>query len=304
MKRTAIAAIMLLLCAAIAAQTRGTGRLAGKIVDRDGTPVEGVQVKATKAGETALAFEVRTNKKGEWALGGMAGGQWNLDFVREGFDGKSLSIGVSEVNRIPPIEFSMVRARPMTDPNAEIKDALLEAAVLMQNRDFAGARRSYEALLAKYPEAHQLHPLIARTYASEKQPEKAVTHLRLALEKDPHNVEVKLLLGGVLIETGNGSEGRAMLASVDIEKVKDPLPLINAGINLLNDGKPAEAVALFDKLITHFPQEADIHYYRGLANLQRAQNAEAIADLQKFLAIATKDSPQRAHATKILQQLK
>lgn len=296
--------LVLLLCAVVTAQTRGTGRLAGRIVDPDGKPIEGVQVKATKAGDAAAAFEARTNKKGEWAIGGMAGGQWNLDFTRDGFETKSISIGVSEVSRIPPIEFSMVRVKPVVDPNAEIKEDLLKAAGMMQKNDFAGARQIYQALLAKYPEAHQLHPLIARTYAGEKQPEKAVSHLRLALEKDPESVEVKLLLGSVLVETGKGDEGRAMLAAVDVERVKDPLAFINAGIDLLNGGKPADAKTFFDKVVTRFPQEADGYYYRGLANLQLAQNAEAKADLQKFVAIAPKDSPQLSHATKILEQLK
>lgn len=288
-----------------AAQTRGTGRLAGKITDPSGAPLADVRVTASKDGEPGgVVFEDKTNRKGEWAIGGMAGGRWNLDFTKEGFEPKNISIGVSELGRIPPIEFSMVPVKVVVDPNVEIKDELIRAAGMMQAKQFAEARGVYEALLAKYPEAYQLHPLIARTYAGENQPDKAIEHLRIAIAKDPASVEVQLLLGNLLVERGQEEEGRKILASVDMTRVKDPVAIINSGISLLNQGQPDEARAFFDKVIGQFPGQADSYFYRGLAYLQMGKTAEAKADLQKFVSLAPADSPELVQAKKILEQLK
>ncbi|MEX2272119.1 MAG: tetratricopeptide repeat protein [Vicinamibacterales bacterium] len=288
----------------LVAQTRGTGRLAGKITDPSGQPIADVRVTAILAGESAIAFESKTNKEGEWAIGGMAGGRWNLDFTKDGFENKSIAIGVSEVGRIPPIEFAMVPVRPVVDPNAEIKDELIRAAGLMQAKQFVEARQLYERLLAKYPEAHQIHPLIARTYAGENQPGKAIEHLRIAMAKDPANVDVQLLLGNLLIEQGAADEGRKILASVDMARVKEPVAIINSGISLLNQGKPDDAKQFFDKIIAQFPQQPDSYYYRGLAHLQLGDVPKAKTDLEKFVSLAPPDSPDLAHARKILAQLK
>lgn len=303
---TAVAAFI--FAAALAsdavAQTRGTGRLAGKITDPTGAPIADVRVTASKVGETGGVFEDSTNKKGEWAIGGLAGGRWNLDFAKEGFEPKNISIGVSEFGRIPPIEFSMAPVKVVVDPNVEIKDELIRAAGMMQAKQFAGARQVYEALLIKYPEAYQLHPLIARTYAGEDRPDKAIEHLRIAMAKDPANVEVQLLLGNLLIERGGEEEGRKILASVDMTRVKEPVAIINSGISLLNQGKPDEARIFFDRIIVQFPQQADSYYYRGLAQLQLGNVAEAKADLQKFVSLAPADSAELAQAKKILEKLK
>lgn len=296
--------IPLVLTAPAAAQSRGTGRLAGKISDPAGAPIANVRVTAAKAGEKTVVFESRTNKKGEWAIGGMAGGQWNLDFTTEGFEPKSITIGVSEFGRIPPIEFAMTPIQVIVDPNVEIKAELIRAAAIMQAGRFAEARQVYESLLTKYPEAHQLHPLLARTYAGDNQPEKAIEHLRIAMAKDPANVEVQLLLGNMLIERGQEDEGRTILAAVDMTRVKDPVAIINSGISLLNQGKPEEAIPFFDKIIGQFSAQPDAYYYRGLAHLQLGKTAEAKVDLEKFVSLGPPDSAEVAQAKKILEQLK
>ena len=52
---------------------------------------------------------------------------------------------------------TLERVEPTIDPNAEIADGLVRAAELMNADRFTEARRIYMDLLAKYPEAHQLH---------------------------------------------------------------------------------------------------------------------------------------------------
>jgi len=296
-------AVALLVAPAASAQGwRGMGRVAGKVVDQDGKPLPGVLVRATfLSGEGST--EAKTNKDGEWAIGGIAPGQWALDFQLKGYEPRSVSVGIAELTRIPPLEIVLKKAAPVVDPNEEIRDNLVKAAELMNVKRFKEARDVYESLLAKYPEAYQLHPLIARAYYAEDRFDKSIEHLRLALQWDPENVEVKLLLGNVLVEQGDAEEGRRVLASVDETQVKDPTIYVNVGIGMLNQDKVAEAVTYFDTAIAQFPEHPDAYYYRGISRLQLGNVEGAKADLQRFLTLAP-EAPEAPTARKILDQLK
>jgi tetratricopeptide (TPR) repeat protein len=279
---------------------RGMGRVSGKITDESGAPVEGAEVVATMGGGR---FAAKTNRKGEWALGGLGRGEWAIDVTKDGYEKRSISVSVSDSTRIPPIPIVLKKAAPLVDPNAEIKVELEKASQLLSAGKNAEARAAYEALLGKYPEAYQLHALIARTYSAEKQHDKAIEHLKTALAKQPDNVEWRLLLGSEQAVAGKAEEAKATLASIDESKVKDSTPYLNIGITLYNANQPKEAQAYFEKAITLFPKQGDAYYYRGLTHLQLGDNDAAKSDLTKFLELSP-NAPEAEMAKKILAQLR
>jgi tetratricopeptide (TPR) repeat protein len=292
-------AVVLVAAVAEAQGWRGMGRVAGKVTDEEGKPLADVVVKLNLPG--AGGTEVKTNSKGEWAVGGIARGDWNVDFQKAGYDVVRISVSISEYSRIPPVETTLKRSAP--DPNELIKADLTKASALLAEKKFAEARAIYEAVLAKFPQAYQIEPLIARTYYGEKQFDKAIEHLKIAVEKNPANVENKLLLGNILIEQGRADEGRQVLASVDDTQVKDPLTYVNVGIGLMNQNKGDEALAYFEKAIARFPQSGDAYYYRGLCRLQKGDVEGTKADFRKFLELAP-NAPEAPAAKKALDQLK
>jgi Tfp pilus assembly protein PilF len=302
---SAIAAVLcaVALAAPAAAQSRGTGHMAGVVKDEAGKPVQGVKVTAQKAGERDV-FNDTTNKKGEWAINGLSSGQWDLDFSKDGFETRKVTVPFSEVTHVPPMEIEIKAAVVKVDPNAEIKGELQKAAPLMEAGKFAEARAIYEDLLQKYPDAWQVEPLIARTYAGENKNDEAVAHLQKALEHDPDNLEVKVLIASVLAQQGKNAEAQKYLDGIDMSKVKDPTVFLNQGINLINQGKAAEAQPIFDKVVTAFPANPDAYYYRGRCELALSKFAEAKADLQKFIAMPGADANEVEQAKKILEQLK
>jgi predicted Zn-dependent protease len=306
-RQVSAAAAMLSLVAALgfsaASQTRGMGRIAGKVTDENGKPIEGVTVRGTiAAGGSPVA--AKSNSKGDWVLAGVAPGTWNIDFEKAGWEPSRISVPVVELTMNPPMQVKMKPAAARADPNVEIRAELEKAAALLNARKYADARAIYESLLEKYPNVHQLHPMIARTYHAEKDLDKAVEHLRMAVETMPDNVEAKLLLGNTLIEAGKTDEGKQILSAIDSSKITDPTVLLNVGITLINQGKAADAFTYFDQVVTRFPAHADGYYYRGVANLQLQKTAEAKADLEKFVGLAAPDAPELAMAKKILEQLK
>ncbi len=290
---------------AAAQEWRGQGRLAGKVTDESGAPLEGVVIRATlPASGNRGPGEQKTNAKGDWSLGGIARGTWALDFVKEGYETRSVSVPVSEGVRLPTMAITLTKIVVVVDPNAVIKERLIVAAALMADRQFAEARAVYEALAREYPDVKQFRPLIARAYHGEGNTPKAIETLQQAVAADPDNVEIQVLLGTILIEAGRNDEGRQVLSSVDASKVTDPTVFVNLGIGLMNDRKYAEALTWLTRGVTTFPEHPDAYYYRGISYLSLTQTAEAKADLQKFIALAPADAPELATAKKILETIK
>lgn len=295
------AALVLASAAAQAQDWRGMGRLAGTVTDEAGHPLEGVTVKlflpAVKEGTT-----VKTDKKGEWVAAGVASGQWQIDFSKKGFDSRNLSAGVSELSHTPPMTIVMKKAKPT--PNEEIRDELLKAAALLRQDKYADARAIYEGIMDKYPQVHQMLPLIARTYEGEKNYPKAIETLQLAIKAEPENVQLKLLLASVYGQNGQFAESKAVIDALDESKITDPTLLLNIGISMLNQKKPEDALVYFDKTVSRFPAFPDGYYYRGITNLQLEHNDAAKTDLEKYIQIAPSNAPEVTTAKKMLDMLK
>jgi len=75
-------------------------------------------------------------------------------------------------------------------------------------------------------------------------------------------------------------------------------------VNLINKNRTADAIQVLDRVIAHFPAVPDPYYYRGFARLKDGKNAEAKADLEKFLTLAPPTSPQVAQAKDLLAKIK
>ena len=296
-------ALVATLVAGTAAAQRGEGRLYGKVVDAQGQPLQDVQVKASLTGQPA-PLQAKTNKKGEWTIIGLAAGQWTLEFSKDGYESQKGPIDVDESGRMAAINVTLAKTAPKVDPNAEIQEGAQKANALLQQEKFADARKIFEDLLVKYPSVYQLHAYIAQTYAGEKSYDKAVEHLKVAVEKEPTNADMKMLLGDLLIEKGDKAEGQQIMQSIDITQVKNPLPLINVAINLINDSKPDDAIALLSKIAQQFPNQVETYYYRGRAYIAAKKMPEAKADLEKYVSTAPPDAREMADAKKILEQLK
>ena len=151
MRRTVATGLLVLLGAVFAPDSeasaqlwRGRGRVAGTVTDDDGAPIAGVVVRAYLP-DADGGKEVASNDEGEWSIGGIAGGQWQLDFIKDGFTTRQISLALSEGLRPRPVRMTLERVEPTVDPNAEIAAGLVRAADLMNADRFAEARRSGSA---------------------------------------------------------------------------------------------------------------------------------------------------------------
>jgi len=286
-----------------AAQVRGDGRVAGKAVDNDsGQPLADVQVKGTLAGQTQ-PVQAKSNKKGEFALNGIGDGEWTLEFTKEGFDPQSGKITI-EGGKSADITVKLVKHVDRPDPGVELNNKAQEGMTLLQGQKYVEARKIFEDLLAKYPDVHQLNAYIAQTYAGENNIPKAIEFMKTASDKDPANAEMRLVLADLMMEGGDKAAALDMMKTIDISKIKNPLPLINGSISLINANKTDEALEILNKVATQFPTQAETFYYRGRAYIAAKKYPEAKAELEKFVSMAAPDARELPDAKKLLEQLK
>ncbi|MEO7275408.1 MAG: carboxypeptidase regulatory-like domain-containing protein, partial [Vicinamibacterales bacterium] len=220
------ATAMLLLLSLVATGAAAQGKVAGKTVDGEGgQPLADVQVKGTVPGQ-AQPVTAKSNKKGEFALSGIAAGEWTLEFTKEGFDPQSGKITI-ESGKSADITVKLVKHVDRPDPGVELNAKAQEGMALMQGQKYAEARKIFEEMLVKFPDVHQLNAYIAQSYAGENNMPKAIEYMKAASEKDPENAEMKLVLADLMMEGGDKTAAVEMMKTVDLTKIKNPLPLIN-----------------------------------------------------------------------------
>jgi tetratricopeptide (TPR) repeat protein len=299
--RTTVVMLVCVLFAASAwAQSKGNARVNGKILDDQGKPAAGVLVRAIKAGEPT-PVEIQTNDKGEWKLEGLAQGSWNFEFLKEGFAPERMTLELT--NRNPAVDMKLTKAAAV-DPNAELQAGMAKAIELQKGGKNAEARKVIEDLIAKYPEAYKLNAFVGSTYEAEKNYDKAIEHVKMVVDKEPADMDMKTYLIELYTLKGDKVEAQKLLDSIDITQVKDPVLFINSAITSINAGKADEAIALLDKLLKQFPTQANLLYYRARALIVAKKLPDAKADLEKFVSMAPPDARELPDAKKLLEQLK
>lgn len=112
MKRVLLAAMVLAigLASTAYAQLHGMGRIQGSVSDEAGAPITDVTVKATLSGSTG-SIDATSNAKGEWIIGGMGKGEWDVTFEKAGYAPRKAKVNLTvELARIPPIPVTMKKS--------------------------------------------------------------------------------------------------------------------------------------------------------------------------------------------------
>jgi predicted Zn-dependent protease len=312
-------ALAVMLAAGAAAQSRGKLRITGKVVDEAGQPVEGADVRAAKKGESQpQVFSAKTNKSGEWTIAGLAAGEWVIEAMKDGVGAKEVTETLEEAVLSKTVNITISKgaaaapaaaapaAPAVADPSVEINAEDARAIKLAQEGKVEEARKIYEALLAKHPTVHQLNARLAAMFAAENNAVKALENIKIALAKEPANVDYQMLAAELMMETGDREGSQKILDSVDMTKVKDPRAFTNSAIHKINSGdklQAEQAVELLTKMIAQYPNDHLLLYLRARAYIVGTRLPEAKADLEKYVAVAPPTTPQLADAKKLLEQL-
>jgi tetratricopeptide (TPR) repeat protein len=301
----ALAACLTLVAArpALAQDWRGVGRIHGTVVDEAGKPVEGASLKAHCA-ERGGGTTIKTNKKGEWVLGGVVGCNWAFDVSAEGYETLQISIRLpGESSRLAPVRIPLKKAKT-GGASPELQALASKADAAYKEGRFAEARAEYEKLLAARPDlAATIYQQIGFSYVQEKQYAQAVEALEKVVAADPQNAQIRAIAAQAALEGRMVDKGRALLAGLDESQIQSADVFFNMGINFFNAGEAADATSYFGKAIAKDPAHVDAYYRRALAYLGQGKTAEAKADFQKVVELAP-DGEMGGASKKALESLK
>ncbi len=282
---------------------KGGGRMEGRVVGPDGKPVEGATVKLDNPGRGG-GPSMKTDKKGKWAYFGLVAGRWNLDVDAPGFTPKRGTVSLAaESARLPPIEITLERAAP-AGPPPEVVAAVKKADEAYKAGRFEEGLAEYEKLLALRPDlATTIHQQMGFSLIQLKRYPEALDHLQQVIEADPANMQIRAITAQAALEGGLTDRGLLLLKGLDDGAIKSPDVFFNIGVNFINANRPEDAITYFGKALGLDATYADGYFRRGLACIQLGRNAEAKADLQKYVELQPTGA-QTDLARKALEQLK
>ena len=293
----ALAAIVLLHASLASAQEwrGGSARVEGNVKNAKGEPIEGAKVSLRWGRSAHGGPDLKTDKKGHWAILGIAGGSWNVDIEAPGYQTKKISVSLSETARNPIVEIGLEPEVARVQPQEEIlvsgrkisKDAAaaLDAGnAALEKKEYPAAREQYLKALPELPDNTALLMRIALAFEGEDKPNEALDYARQVIEKEPENLNARLTIAGIELERGHLDAAKEALSRVPEEKFTGSMYL-NMGIIMFNKSNLPAAEDYFSKAIAKNADGADAYYFRGLTRTQGKRAAEARADFLKYLEL-------------------
>ncbi len=296
--RTLAASALSIALAAVASGQgwhQGKGRLEGSVTGPKGEPIAGATVAMRLEGQGP---DLKTDKKGHWAILGINGGSWDLDVSAPGYQSRKITVSVSEITRIPSMTIQLEPEVQQQAPKQEVAiqvggktiskeaaEAIEKGNAASQAKNYPEAQASYLKALPELPDNVSLLTNLALVYYFDNKPDEALKYAHQTAEKDPANQSAWLMISELELQKGNLDVGQQALSKVPEERITSPAPYLNLGILYYNKKKPAEAEENFSKAIAKKPDLAEAYYYRGLARYQLKRMPEAKADLQKSIEL-------------------
>lgn len=297
-----IALLVALSSGLVLAQSyRGQGRLKGKVSDEAGRPLEGVTVKLFSV-RGQSGFEVKTDAAGEWTANYIRGGGWNIDFIKVGYEPRSISTSIPERTNNPPVEIALRKSEGLIITDS-LKAELESANKLYDDGRFEEAIARYEELLAKNPDLYVLFKNIGNCRFELQQYDEAEAAYRKVLEKEPANSDILLLIGNCYANRGQADEAMAWYNKIEFEKISDPAVLYNIGASFAKQGKTEDALKYYKRSVEIRKDFLDGVYQLGLTYLALGKNAEAIPVFEDYLKIDP-DSDRAGQVRGFLEFLK
>jgi tetratricopeptide (TPR) repeat protein len=273
-----------------------TGAVKGKVVDGQGTPIDGAKVVIQSADSAARKYETKSNKKGEFFQIGLAPGNYKVSAERDKlFQSFDVRIRLGD-----PLNINFVLAPGAGAANAE--EATKQAAALRASFDEAvtltQAGKNEEAI-AKFNEVAVMAPTCATCFANigsihlkALKYDEAEGAYKKALEVDPNLIAAKTGLMNVYNAQRKFDLAEKMAAEVAQASAGDsggggnPDALYNQGVVQWNANKFQDAQAAFEGALKADPNHAESHFMLGKVYINLGKLGESALEFETYLKIA------------------
>ena len=305
MKRIALFFILIitLIIPAFSQVYKGKGKMKGLVTGEDSKPIPNVKVKLFNL-KAQSGYETKTDKEGVWKAFFIRGGQWHLDFLKEGYAPKritSMNIleGSGKLYIIESIILTKIQGPVVS------KDLLKEYE---QGNDLYNEKKYKEALIvfnkviAESPETYIIYLSIGNCYMKMDNYEKAIEAYKKVIEKDSKHLDTIIAIGNCYGNKNDSKSAMEWYKKIDESKIKDPIVLYNIGVFNFNANNSKDAVKFFELAIKADEQYLDAYYQLGLSYLGLAKMKEAILTFKKYLEFDS-ESKRSKEIKELIKQL-
>ena len=281
----------------VAAQNGG---LRGRVVDPSGEPVAGARVTLSFLGGVNRTISVESDKQGNFVRMGIRLGEYRLELTREGFEPYEETV---RIRPGPPTRIGEIALRPLVPAPAATAPtgsaSLRDGQEALQAEDYEAAAAAFAAETAERPESSEAHRLLGVALRLAGRGDEARAALERAAELDPGSAAAWTALAD--LEAGVQAWAATVAAletALELDAASRDLRFRLGGA-LMNAGKFDRAA----EVLAALPDDAAAHYQLGMIALNRGENEEAIAHLERVLALDP-EGPTAAQARNILTALR
>ncbi len=286
-----------------AQENLGRGRVTGQVVDEQGAPVEGAKIVIQKV-DAATALDGVTDKKGRFAIAGFGSGVWRVTASKEGYAPAVENVNVSQLKSNPPVVLKLAKlvgAQGLRTDTTSLS-LLDHGNELLEKGDPDGALKLFQEFMTKYPDVYQVGLNVAAAYAKKGDGAQAEAAYNGVLDKvrqtqgdlaKDKTTSIRALsgLGELALKRGDFAAAQKSFSEALAVSPEDEAAAYNVGEMLFSNQNVDEAIKYFE-LASQIKKDWPKPYYKlGFVYLNKGDNAKALENFNKFVALAP-DDPQ------------
>ncbi len=287
----AVAGIALLLVSA-GAQAWTQGRVAGKVTDSGGNPIEGVTVTITTPALKNFKLTGKTGRDGKYGfIVNDATLNYHMHFQREGYapaevDKKFSTVEITTVDQklLKPSQAAPAALAP-SSASEQAALAYNAGVDLLNTGDKEGAAGKFQEAIAKNADLPQAWEALAVIAYDKHDWPKVLECGQKATDLDPTMSSLYMMMGDAAEKLGDKKGAGDWRKRYEEANPDSPQIFYKKGIEAYNKGKMKDAEAALTKAVEVKPDYALAHYYLGLTALNQKKNSVAKEHLKKYLEL-------------------
>jgi Tfp pilus assembly protein PilF len=173
------------------------------------------------------------------------------------------------------------------DP-ADATSVVQLALVKRAKKDLPGAGRTLEAAVARGVDAAPVYALLAKVYEETNHIENAIPAMRLAIDRDRTSEEYRFAYGMLLMNAYAPAAAEIRLQEALKDFPDSPRLWFALGLAYFKHDRDDEAVAALDRALALDPKFAPATAYLGMVKTKTGDYAEAVKRFESALAIDPK----------------
>ncbi len=288
---------LLFLLVTVPALAGTQGRVAGKVTDSEGNPIEGVTVTVTTSAIKNFKLTVKTSKDGQYGLiVNDATLHYHMRFEKEGYapaeaEQKFSTVETTTVDQklLKPPQAAAAAGGPAAAAAPSVSQqatlAYNTGVDLMNSGNKDAAAAKFQEAVGKNPDLPQGWQALATIAYERKDWARVLEYGQKATDLDPAMSSLYTMMGEAAEKSGDRKGAAEWRRKYEEANPDSPEILYNKGIEAYNKGKMKDAEAALSKAVEVKPDYALAHYYLGLAALNQKKNSVAKEHLKKYLEL-------------------